>query len=74
MIVEIFSTVAVPAGSGSLLALLFWVAVFAVVIVAVVAIIRHLGIQIQRIVVIVFWALLSIALIVLLFRMFGFLV
>lgn len=67
------TSVALPA-AGGLLGLLFWVAVFAVIVVAVVAIIRHMGIAIPPVVVIVFWALLSIALIILLFRLFGVLV
>jgi hypothetical protein len=70
MNLALLSAVAVPAGS-SLLGLLFWVAILAVVVWAVVALIRHMGITIPYPVQIVFWALLSIALIVLLFRLFG---
>lgn len=64
------AVVAIPA-TGSLLSLLFWVAVLAVILVAVIAILRQTGIVIPPIVRIVFWALVSIFLIVLLFKLFG---
>ena len=60
----------VPA-AGSLMGILFWVAVLAVVFVAIVAIVRQTGIVIPPIVRIIFWALVSIFLIVLLFKLFG---
>lgn len=59
-------------GSGDLLGLLFWVAVFAIVIGAIVAIVKSQGIVIPRIIEIIFWALVSIAFLVILFRAFSF--
>lgn len=50
---------------------MFWVAILAVVFVAIVAIVRQTGIVIPPIVRIIFWALVSIFLIVLLFKLFG---
>lgn len=61
---------AVPS-AGSLMGILFWVAILAVVFVAIVAIVRQTGIVIPPIVRIIFWALVSIFLIVLLFKLFG---
>lgn len=66
----ILAAFAIPS-SGSLMGILFWVAVLAVVFVAIVAIVRQTGIVIPPIVKIVFWALVSIFLIVLLFKLFG---
>lgn len=70
MTLALLAAIAVPS-SGSLLGLLFWVAVLAVVFVAIVAIVRQTGVVIPPIVKIIFWALVSIFLIVILFRLFG---
>lgn len=57
--------------TSSLLGLLFWVAVAAIVIWAVIALVRWSGVPIPQPVVIILTALVAIALIVFLFRAFG---
>lgn len=61
---------AIPS-SSSLLGLLLWVAIAAVVIWAIIALVRWSGIPIPQPVIIIFVALASILGIILLFRLFG---
>lgn len=72
-----FTSLAVTAlsfSTGSLLGILLWVAVLAVVVWAVIALVRWSGVPIPQPVIIILTALVAIFLIILLFRAFGMLV
>lgn len=65
---------ALSLSTGSLLGVLLWVAVAAVVVWAVIALVRWSGVPIPQPVIIILTALVAIFLIILLFRAFGLLV
>lgn len=62
---------AVVPSVGSLINLLVWVAIFAVVVGAIIALIKYSGVSIPQPVWIVLWAFIAIFLILLIARVFG---
>lgn len=68
------SFLAASISSSSLIGLLIWVAIAAIVIFAILALIKWAGIVIPPPVQIIFWAFLSIALVLLIARFFGLLI
>lgn len=65
---------AVSFSSSSLIGLLVWVAIACVVVWAIISLVRWSGVQIPQPVIIVFWAFVSIALILLIAKFFGLMV
>lgn len=62
---------ATAVSSGSLIGLLVWVAIACIVVFAILALVKWAGIVIPQPVIIVFWAFVSIALILLIAKFFG---